>query len=159
MNPYPGPYGGQDPADAWNQGGVPDPMPPDKSATGGYFAPLPAVSETPIAVLGEITVTQSTVYTPAGTFPLRGSMWTINDLTTVRESTPAWAIVVALLGFFVICALSLLLLLVKETRVEGTIQITVVFGDRFFTTQVPVRSRSDVVRIHQQFHYVRSLTC
>ncbi|WP_227480910.1 hypothetical protein [Thermobifida fusca] len=83
----------------------------------------------------------------------------INDLTTVRESTPAWAIVVALLGFFVICALSLLLLLVKETRVEGTIQITVVFGDRFFTTQVPVRSRSDVVRIHQQFHYVRSLTC
>jgi hypothetical protein len=77
----------------------------------------------------------------------------------VRESTPAWAIVVALLGFFVICALSLLLLLVKETRVEGTIQITVVFGDRFFTTQVPVRSRSDVVRIHQQFHYVRSLTC
>ncbi|KUP96659.1 hypothetical protein [Thermobifida cellulosilytica] len=156
MSHYPDPHGG--PGSPWNAGqGLPGPVPPYES-TGGYSAPLPAVPEQPIAVIGDITVTQNTVVTPGGSFPLRGSMWAINDMTTVQQGIPTWATVLAVLGFFLVCALSLLLLLVKETTVTGTIQVTVTYGDRFYTTQVPVRSPADITRTHQQFNYVRSLT-
>lgn len=158
MSHYPDPYGGQGSPGPWDQGGAfPGPFPPHDS-TGGYSAPLPSVPEQPIAVLGDITVTQNTVITPVGSFPLRGSTWSINDMTSVRQTIPTWAVVLALVGFLVVCALSLFLLLVKETSVAGTIQITVAHGDRFYTTQVPVHTPADITRVHQQFHYVRSLT-
>ncbi|TDQ48784.1 hypothetical protein [Actinorugispora endophytica] len=176
MSHYPEPYDNAGDPNAWNQGWEtspqgPPPMGGDPNAqlapynaqTGGYQTPfgphgeLQPSQEQPIAVLGDITVTQNLVMTPVGTFPIRGSMWTLNDMTVVRQQMATWALVVALIGFLFICVFSLFFLLVKETTVSGTIQITVRQGEKFYTTQVPVHSQAQGHQVHQQFQYIRSM--
>ncbi|GLU47900.1 hypothetical protein [Nocardiopsis ansamitocini] len=177
MTHYPDPHHGAGDPNVWNTGGHPNPqVPPPMDAnpnahlspysaqTGGYQAPpgyspqmQPAYPEQPLAVLGDITVTQSTVMTPAGVFPIKGSMWTLNDMTFVRRDMPGWAIAVALVGFFFVCVFSLFFLMVKETTVSGSIQVSVRQGDNFHTTQIPVHSVGQARQIHDQFQYARTL--
>jgi len=84
----------------------------------------------PLLTIGDISVTQTQVIVPQGTFPLRGTTWTLQDSTQVTEAIPAYAIVLAIL-FFVVCLLGLLFLLIKEKRYSGFVTVTVT-GDRLF---------------------------
>ncbi|MBE2998430.1 hypothetical protein IDM40_06880 [Nocardiopsis sp. HNM0947] len=132
-------------------------LPP--SVDGGTLQPYGAGDAGPqLLTLGDISVSQHMVVTPAGRFPLRGSVWTVTDMSRTERTTPAWAIVVAILTFLWTCLLGLLFLLAKETRTTGHIQVTVQREGHFHATVVPANSPMDAQRIHQQVNYVRSLS-
>lgn len=119
---------------------------------------LPAPVEPVLLQIGELTITRTTVHTPAGPVPLHGSEWTVQDYTRTQQRIPEWAIITAVAGFFVVCALSLLFLLVRETRIVGTVEVTVRNGGQRYATQIPITSVDQLPHVHQQVNYVRSLT-
>jgi hypothetical protein len=93
-------------------------------------------NETPLVTIGDITVTQNMVIVPHGRFPLRGTTWTVQDSTTVTQSIPTYAVVLAIL-LFIFCLLGLLFLLIKETRYYGFVSVTVVGDGLYHTIQLP----------------------
>jgi hypothetical protein len=121
-------------------------------------ADLPSQPEQVLVQIGEIAVTASTVYTPNGAIPLRGSQWAVQDQWLSEQKIPSWAIVLAIVGFFLVCALSLLFLLAKETRFHGTVNVTVTNGHQQYVARIPVYSQQQVHHIYNQVNYVRSLT-
>lgn len=135
LEPYGNPTGGYLPADP-----------------GGHPAPEPT-----LLTIGDIAVTQTSVITPAGRFPIKGSVWTLSDMSRTEQSTPTWAIIVAILIFWWTCLLGLLILLVKETKTTGHVQVTVQADGRYHATQLPVSSPVLVRQINQQVNYARSL--
>ncbi|AFR09934.1 MULTISPECIES: hypothetical protein [Nocardiopsis] len=138
-------------------GGGLDPYTP---STGGYMpaegaTPLPG--EPTLLTIGDIAVTQNTVITPAGRFPIKGTVWTVTDMSRAEQHTPTWAIVVAILVFWWTCLLGLLFLLVKETRVNGHVQVTVQGAGHHHSTLVPVSNRVIVTQVNHQVNHARSL--
>lgn len=121
-------------------------------------ADLPGPPEQVLVQIGEIAVTATTVYTPSGPIPLRGSQWTVQDQWLSEQKTPTWAIVMAIVGFFLVCALSLLFLLAKETRFHGTVNVAVTNGSQQYVARIPVYHPQQVHHIYNQVNYVRSLT-
>lgn len=110
-----------------------------------------------VARIGELAVTSSTVYTPAGPIPLPGSTWQVTDHWIADQKTATWAIVVAILGFCLVGPFSLLFLLVKETHYRGTVQVVLTNGQRQYVARMSVANQAAVQHIHQQVNYVRSL--
>ena len=158
------PYG-----DPWQESAVPmrNSVPPPSSpypATTPYPAsplypatsPYPAV-EPVVAQIGEIQVTSSTVRTPAGQFPLRGSQWTVTDQWTAVQKIPAWAIVLAIVLIPCTGFLSLLFLLAKENVYQGVVLVQVYNGAFQYVSRVPVNNQSYVQHVYGQVNYVRSL--
>jgi hypothetical protein len=107
--------------------------------------------------LGEVSVSSTTIYTPAGEIPLKGSQWTLSDQWQAQHKIPAWAIVCAILLFFFLCFFSLFFLLAKETRYTGTIQITITNGPRQYVARIPVTDQRIAQHVNSQVNYVRSL--
>ena len=153
----PAPYG-----DPWQAHTEPVP------ASGAPYAPLPVTSAYPmsgaypmtepvIAQIGEIQVTSTAVFTPAGQFPLKGSQWTVNDQWVAEQKIPTWAVVLAIVGFFCLTFFSLLFLLAKETVYHGTVLVTVHNGPYHYVSRVPVNNQMYVQHVYQQVNYVRSL--
>lgn len=131
---------------------------PGAASVSGYPAgQLPPGPGAVVAQIGEITVTSTTVRTPAGEFPLAGSSWHVADFWQTEQKTPTWAIVLAIVGFCILTVFSLFFLLVKETIYRGTVQVTVTNGPRQYVARIPVSSQFQVQQIHQQVNYVRSL--
>jgi hypothetical protein len=122
------------------------------------LADLPGPPEQVLVQIGEIAVTATTVYTPSGPIPLRGSQWTVHDQWLSEQKTPTWAIVLAIVGLFFICLFSLLFLLAKETRFHGTVNVTVTNGSQQYVARIPVYDQHQVHHIYNQVNYVRSLT-
>ena len=152
------PYG-----DPWQESALPMPssVPPPGSpypATTPYPAtsPYPA-AEPVIAQIGEIQVTSSTVRTPAGQFPLRGSQWTVTDQWTAVQKIPVWAIVLAIVLIPCTGFLSLLFLLAKETVYSGVVLVQVQNGAYHYVSRVPVNNQAYVQHVYGQVNYVRSL--
>jgi hypothetical protein len=111
-----------------------------------------------VAQIGEIHVTNVNVYTPMGSFPLRGSAWQAQDQWEAKQTIPQWAIICAVVGFFLVCVFSLFFLLAKETTYNGTVQISVVGPQgQAFSTRIPVSGASSVPALHQQVTYLRYL--
>lgn len=111
--------------------------------------PVPSPQPTYVTTVGDIGVTPDWVVTPRGSAPLRGSTWYVRNLYVQEEAIATWALVLAIVGFFVVCVLSLLLLLVKETKVTGMVEVTVTSGELTYATQLPVSSLFHVQQIHQ----------
>ncbi|MPZ26411.1 MAG: DUF1707 domain-containing protein [Micromonosporaceae bacterium] len=122
------------------------------------LADLPSPAEPVLLQIGELAITRTTVFTPAGPIPLRGSHWTDSDHWVTERKIPTWAIVVAVVGFFLVCALSLLFLLAKETHYHGVVDVTVSNRDKHYVARIPVYSLQQVHHLHQQVGYVRTLT-
>jgi hypothetical protein len=150
--PTPLPYG-----DPWQQPTqyVPGPVSPGDALV-PVTAPYPA-AEPVIAQIGEIQVTSTTVRTPAGQFPLRGSRWTVTDQWTAVQKIPTWAIVLTIVGFFCLTVFSLLFLLAKETVYQGVVQVQVANGPYHYVSRVPVNNQQYVQHVYGQVNYVRSL--
>ena len=122
--------------------------------------PEPAALPEPgpiIVKIAEIGVTSTTVHTPAGDLPLAGSQWQVNDYWFTQQRTPRWAIVAAIAGFCILTVFSLLFLLIKESVLQGTVQITVTSGTRQYVARIPVKDQAAVTAINQQVNYVRTL--
>ncbi|WP_150244720.1 hypothetical protein [Nocardiopsis quinghaiensis] len=168
MNQYPNPG----PGEPWHQpsGGTPGwGLPPEPyqggamevyGATGGHQPAMPyppAGDDTPIGTIGDIAFSQHTVITPMGRFPIRGTVWTVNDMSRTDRSTPTWAIIVTVLVFWWTCLLGLLFLLVKEQKTTGHVQVTVQGHGQHYGTSIMVTHPAMVGQIHQQVNYARNL--
>jgi hypothetical protein len=104
--------------------------------------------------LGEIAVADTRVHTPVGSYPLRGTTWTVSNQTFVTQGIPAWAIVLAIV-FFIFCLLGLLFLLVKERRVNGVVQVSVVGPGFSYSTYIPVYNEMAVFEVSRQVDWIR----
>jgi hypothetical protein len=121
------------------------------------LAPSQPPAEPVILSIGEIQVTSTTIRTPVGEFPLRGSQWHISDSWTTEQKIPTWAIVLSIVGFFCLTIFSLLFLLAKETVYHGVVQVQVVNGPYHYVSRVPVNNQQYVQHVYGQVNYVRSL--
>jgi hypothetical protein len=103
---------------------VSHPTPPPGGSTGPGGEASDGPDGPPLLVIGDIVVTRHTVRVPQGTYPLRGTTWTVQDTTQVTEVTPTYAIILAVV-FALCCLLGLLFLLVREKRYSGAVVVTV----------------------------------
>lgn len=140
--------------------GYPQHPPTMMSGDGGWQHNAPAVyggaGSATLLTIGDIAVTGDSIVTPAGSLPLRGAVWTVSDMSRTEESTPAYAIVLAVIFFFA-CLLGLLFMLIKEHRTTGFIQVTVHSGGRYHATMIPARSPNDVFAINQLVNNARAM--
>ncbi|MFF0271561.1 hypothetical protein [Kribbella sp. NPDC004536] len=144
---FPPPVGGQ-----FHQGQ----QPPHQ---GQYGQQLPAqnLPTGPVLVtIGDISVEQQRIVTPAGVMPTHGANWSAMDMSRTEEKIPAWAIVLAII-FFLLCLLGLLFLLVKERKTTGFVQVTVQYGNRTHNTHVGVSSPDQVADVLARVNYARTL--
>ena len=143
------------PSDPW---GVPGPAPDSTPAVPPVSAAPYSADPGPVIVrVAEIAVTSTIVHTPTGDIPLAGSQWQVNDYWISQQRIPRWAIVAAIAGFCVLTVFSLLFLLVKETVMQGTVQVTVTNGTQQYVARFPVTDQSAVTAVNQQVNYVRTL--
>jgi hypothetical protein len=133
------------------------PVPATQPANLPLPVTAPYSSDPVIAQIGEIQVTSTTIMTPAGVFPLKGSEWTVQDQWMAEQKIPSWAIVMAILLFFCVGPFSLLFLLAKETVNSGTVLVTVRSHPYHYVSRVPVNNQAYVQHVYQQVNYVRSL--
>lgn len=109
------------------------PYAPQPPSAASMQPPASAASLQPLALpsgggqtvmVGDIAFTPNGISSPQGRIPLEGAEIFLTNMTRSESKTPVWAIVVAIVGvwFFLI---SLLFLLVKETRIEGGYEIRV----------------------------------
>jgi hypothetical protein len=115
------------------------------------------VPEQVIAQIGEIQVTSTTVRSPAGQFPLRGSQWTVTHQWVATQKIPSWAITMAIVGFCCLTVFSLLFLLAKQTVYQGVVLVGVHNGPYHYVCRVPVNNQAHQQHIYAQVTYVRSL--
>jgi hypothetical protein len=170
QHPAPGAHSGL--TNGANSGGWPEPVgqwpPAQQQQSAGWPAPQAAavpVSAHPMAPsqqeqivlwIGDIGVSQHWVVTPNGSAPLAGSQWIVRDGTRLEEKMPAYAIVLAVIFFFV-CLLGLLFLLIKERKLVGFVEVTVRSGETYHVAQIPVRHVSEVDGVRRQVHQVQSM--
>jgi hypothetical protein len=114
-----------DPSNPASYSGYAEPAAPATGYQPPAAATPPAAPAPVLLVRGDVSVTQFHVITPTGTHPLNGTSWYVTDNSTVEQVTPQWAIIAAIVGFFIVCALSLLFLLVKEPKATGSVQLTI----------------------------------
>lgn len=119
--------------------------------------PPAAVPDQPQVTIGDIGVSQSAVYLPSGRFPLRGSTWTVSDMSHTEEKISTAGIVLAIVGFFLICFLALLFLLMKEKQTTGFVQVTVQGNGFSHTALIPAAGPHTVAYVTQQVNWARSL--
>ena len=142
------PYG-----DPWQEAALPV-QPP--GSTYPVTTPYP-VPEQVIAQVGEIQVTSTSVRTPAGQFPLRGSQWSVTDQWIATTKIPTWAIVLAIVLIPCTGFLSLLFLLAKESVYQGVVLVQVQNGAYHYVSRVAVNNQTYVQHVYAQVNYVRSL--
>ncbi|NUR73951.1 MAG: hypothetical protein HOU81_24315 [Hamadaea sp.] len=124
---------------------------------------LPALAVTPgppppvVARVGEISVSSTTVYTPTGEMPLRGSQWIVTDQWQAHSKIPVWAIVLCIVTFFCIPIFNFLFLLAKETYYTGMVVVSVTSAGRHYVARIPVNSQVQVANLQSQVNYIRSL--
>jgi hypothetical protein len=154
--PYGDPW--QPTSDPWQP--TPPTMPVPSSVPPSSMMPVTTpypMQEQVIAQIGEIQVTATTVRTPAGAFPLRGSTWAVTDQWVATQKIPTWAIVLAIVGFFCLTVFSLFFLLAKETVYQGVVLVQVQNGPHQYVSRVPVNNQAYVQHVYQMVNYVRSL--
>jgi hypothetical protein len=120
-------------------------------------AGLAPTGEPVLVTIGDISVTQSQVFTPSGARPLSEVTFNVTDMSTTSQAIPVWAIVCAIV-FALACLLGLLFLLVKETRVQGSMQVTVQGPGFVHTSQIPVTSPAQIADINARVNHARMLT-
>ncbi|GAB19914.1 hypothetical protein GOEFS_096_00910 [Gordonia effusa NBRC 100432] len=136
---------------------------PNDPASGPNFAsnpgfPQPRGTEQPLVSIGEITCTQSYVITPSGTFPTAGAQWTVADMSMTTERISQTGLVLALVGFFLICAFSLFFLLMKDRQTVGYIQVMVRgVNGMTYVANIPARSPATMMDISNRVNYARAL--
>lgn len=87
--------------------------------------------------IGQIVVTPTEVHTPAGVVPLSQARFTFADQSYTVRKTPTWAVVTAIVGFFILTFFSLFFLLAKENQTTGQVVVGV-YGPNGFNYAEPI---------------------
>lgn len=137
----------------------PDPPAYHPSQTGAFPGPQApsAHGEQTLVELPGFQVTNRFVHTPSGSVPLSRAKWSLTNATHVTQGTPTWAIVLAIVGFFIVTIFSLLFLLAKESRVTGTLIIAVSGEGVSHVQHVQVTSQAQLSDVISRYEYARSL--
>jgi hypothetical protein len=106
--------------------------------------------------IGDIGISQYWIQTPNGSYPIRGSVWTVTDMTHYQERMSPTGIVLCLI-FVWFCLIGLLFLLMKERSMTGYIQVTVQGTGFHYSTMVPANHSGVMVSVNQTVNYARSL--
>ncbi len=109
-----------------------------------------------LVTVGDIACSPTHVFTPGGQYPLAGTTWIVTNQTSITRHIPGYAIVLAVL-FFWVCLLGLLFLAIKEERMQGFVQVSVRGAGFYYATQVPIQFPPEVVDTEQRVNYIRSL--
>lgn len=111
-----------------------------------------------LVTIGEVSCTATSVMTPNGSFPIRGTEWIIHDGTRMSRHIPAYAIVLAIVFTVFCCGLGLLFLSFQEDVYSGSVDVTVrdKAGD-YFATSIPVRNANVISDVHTRVNYCRYL--
>ena len=115
------------------------------------------VTDPTLFSIGDIGVGQVWIVTPSGNGSMQGSAWYAQDFTTVEQATPQWAIICAVVGFFFVCAFSLLFLLAKEDKVTGYVQVTVTSDGLHHVTNVGAYNSAQLAQIHNLVAHAQQL--
>jgi hypothetical protein len=114
------------------------------------------VTEPQLATIGDISISQHWVYTPTGPHPIRGSVWTVTDMSHWEEKISTAGIVLTII-FVWFCLLGLLFLLMKDRRMVGYIQVTVQGSGFHHSTMIPAMGPQSAMGVHQMVNYARGL--
>jgi hypothetical protein len=118
----------------------------------------PAGDDPVLFTVGDVAVTRASVILPHGRYPLRGTTWTINNQTYLTSTTPTWAVILAIVGFFFVCVFSLLFLIAKESRVHGFIEVHVIGADGLHhVTRIAALDTYTAHWVHQQVTQAQAL--
>jgi hypothetical protein len=109
-----------------------------------------------LGTIGDISFSQHWVATPAGTHPIKGTVWTVTDMSHYSESISAVGVVLCII-FVWFCLLGLLFLLMKDRRYTGYVQVTVQGNGFYHSTMIPAGGPLAIVGASQQVNYARSL--
>jgi hypothetical protein len=114
------------------------------------------VTEPQLATIGDISISQHWVYTPTGPHPIRGSVWTMTDMSHWEEKISTAGIVLTII-FVWFCLLGLLFLLMKDRRMVGYIQVTVQGSGFHHSTMIPATGPHSAMGVYQMVNYARGL--
>lgn len=114
-------------------------------------ANLMPASNAPPVTIGDILVTEDTVFTPNGNGYLRDAQWIFTDMSRTETKTPTSAIVLAII-FALFCLIGLLFLLMKEKVTSGYVEVSVRVGDVFHKTQILVNSQQQIDELRKLFN-------
>jgi hypothetical protein len=109
-----------------------------------------------LQTIGDISISQHWVMTPTGPYPIRGSVWTVTDMTHWQEGVSAGGVILCII-FVWFCLLGLLFLLMKDRKLVGQIQVTVQGKGFYHSAMIPVTGPQTVMNVHQLVNYARSL--
>lgn len=109
-----------------------------------------------ILTIGDIGVTPEMIVTPNGHGKLAGSQWICTDMSRTESKTPTWAVVVAIIGFW-LCLIPLFFLLVKEQVTTGYVEVSVRTAGTYHKTQIPISHQDQVAQIRQMVSQAQSL--
>jgi hypothetical protein len=115
------------------------PLPPSRPTD----APPPSAGAV-LARIGDIDLTATALCTPVGEVPLATATVVVVDDYEIR--TPTWAMICAIVGFFVVPVLSLAFLLAHETVATGWARLTVSGDDVHHETLVVDPTEIDLAR-------------
>ena len=93
-----------------------------------------------LATVGDIAVSQHWVMTPNGTYPIRGSVWAVTDMTHYSDTMSPMGIALAVLSVIflpVFGLLGLLFLMMREHKLAGYAQVTVQGNGFSYATLLP----------------------
>ncbi|MFI5712808.1 hypothetical protein [Kribbella sp. NPDC051620] len=163
LEPFQQQPGPQDQLPTAPQYGAPQYQPPQNpqyQQVQGQPVPQPPAQALPagpvLVTIGDISVEQYRIVTPAGVLPTQGTNWSAMDMTRTEEKIPAYAIVLAII-FFLFCLLGLLFLLIKERKTTGFVQVTVQHGARTHNTHVAAANQTQVADTLARVNYARTL--
>ena len=122
------------------------PVLPQQAAPSGALVPVSTPPSTgqsfPPVQLLDITIDGNGVHSPRGSLPLEGAQIQIVNRTQMTQAIPTWAIVLAVVGFFIVAIFSLLFLLAKENRLSGGYEVVVTSPHGTVTAFVPVTAQT-----------------
>lgn len=113
--------------------------------------------ESYVTTIGDIVVSPHWVTTPSGQFPLRGTTWTVTDMSHQRESISMVGVILCI-AFIWVCFIGLLFLLMKERSMEGYVQVTVQASNGIqHSAMIPAANTQTAWQVNQAVNYARSL--
>ena len=125
------------------QPAAPQPTPGQAVALPGTVAPGATGAGAPGEIMvGDILVTRDFARSPMGVLPAKDAQVFVNNRTQLTSVIPTWAIVVAIVGFFIITVFSLFFLLAKEQRLTGGYEVVVTGPNGTLTSFVPVTAQN-----------------